>query len=207
MFGTARAWLFGQLPLDGSQDRPDDSVGILLYPDVAWKGLSRFASPEDASAPKLFRRQLRAATPSTDPHAGSHLMHRFRRDLESSLAQVMVRMGKDLYGSEAIARLAKSADAIRVRETALAQLRDQAALAEIVKSDGDEHLRWAAVSKLTNQAALAEAAQSDPSRNVRLSAVLKLANPAVLSDIAGRDKDPEVRRQAQSRFEKLGKSH
>jgi hypothetical protein len=206
VFGAARAWLFGQLALDGPEERPDDSVAVLLYPDVAWKGVVTVRIAGRCVCSEV----LQEGAPRRDTLYGSPRRKEsdapFRSDLESSLAPAMIRLGKDLYGTAAIARMAKSADAVKLRETALAQLRDQAALAEIAKSDSDEHLRRAAVHKLTNQTALAEAAQSDPSRIVRLSAVQKLANAAVLSDIAGSDKDPEVRRQARLRLEKLGKS-
>ena len=205
VLGAARAWLFGRLALDGSQERPDDSVAILLYPDVAWKGVVTVRIAGRCVCADV----LQSVAPRRDTLYGSPRRKEsdapFRRDLEGSLAPAMIHLGKDLYGTAAIARMAKSADAVKVRETALAQLRDQAAIAEIAKRDSDEHLRWAAVCKLTSQATLADAAQSDPSRIVRLSAVQKLANAAVLSGIAGNDNDPDVRRQARLRLEKLGK--
>ena len=180
VFGAARAWLFRQLVLDGSQDGSDDSVAVLLYPDVAWKGVVTVR----VAGRCLCAEVLQEGAPRRDILFGSPRRKEsdapFRRDLESSLAPAMLRLGKDLYGTAAITRMAIGADTPKIRETALAQVRDQATLAEIARSDSDEHLRWAAVGRLTDQAALTEAARNDPSRNVRL--------------------------QARSRLEKLGKS-
>ena len=143
VFGAARAWLFRKLVLDGAQANLDDSLGIVLYPDVAWKGVVtvRIAGRcvcSEVLKEEVSHRDTIWGSPRRKPSDAP-----FRRDLESSLAPVMIRLGKDFYGAAAIGRIARSADALKLRETALAQLRDQAALAEIAKADSSEHLRWA----------------------------------------------------------------
>jgi len=205
VFGSARAWIFSQIAVDGPRAGPAGGVGIVAYPDVAWKGVVTVR----IAGRCVCSETLQEEAPRRGPIYGS-LRRKpsdapFRSDLESSLAPVMIRLGKELFGAAAIARMARNADSVKVRETALAQLRDQAALAGIARNDTNEHLRFAAVRKLTNQAALVEVARNEPSYSVRLSAVQRLADPVVLSDIAGSDQNPEVRREAQLRLEKLGK--
>jgi hypothetical protein len=205
VFGAPRAWLYGELPLDGSQAAPDDSVAVMLYSEVAWKGAVTVRIGGRCVCSEILQEQAPRRDTLYGPPRRNASEAPFRKDLESSLAPIMIRLGEDLYGAAAISRIARTAGPLKLRERAVAQLRDQDALAEIAKNESDEQLRRAVVRKLTDQAALAEVARNDPNRNVRLSAVQKLADPVVLSAIAGSDKDPEVRQQARSRQAKLEK--
>jgi len=206
VFGAARAWLFSRRVLDAPQERPDGGPAFLLYPEVVWKGVVTVRIAGQCVCSELLQEgsPRRETLYGTLPRNASEAP--FRKDLRNALTPALIRLGKDLYGTAAIARMARNAEAVKVREEALAQLRDQAALAAIAKSDSDEYLRSVAVRKLTDQAALAEVAQSDPSPSVRLSAVQKLADPAVLSGIARSDQDPDVRRAAGSKLDKLCKA-
>jgi hypothetical protein len=56
VFGAARAWFFGQLVLDGSQQSPDNTVGIVLYPDVAWKGVVIVRIDEKCVSSEAFQK-------------------------------------------------------------------------------------------------------------------------------------------------------
>ena len=204
LLGAARAWLFGTTELGGPMEDIDNSVGMLLYPDATWEGVVTVRKAGRC----IYSEPLRPATghrlvfDNTIYHKPAQAP--FRSDLASALAPVMVRLGTELYGTAAIARMATSAAAQKLRETALEKLHDQNVLGIVAKNDSSELLRWTAVGRLKDQAALAESARHDGSAVVRLTAIQRLKSAAVLAEIAREDGDPEVRRKARMKLEKLG---
>ena len=206
VFGAAKAWLFGAVALDGPMRGGDSGVDQVLYPDADWKGVISVRLDGRCVCAETFRSEVQRRglmiggsrrKPSDAP---------FRRDLRRTLAPVLVRIGKDLYGEDAIRSLATGANDVQIREEALAQLRDPAALAAVLQNDSSDLMRWTAVGKVNNQGVLAGAALRDKSPAVRLAAVQRLSDTACLAEVARTDPDPSVRKQAQVRLGKVGRT-
>jgi len=206
LLGAARPWIFGRTELGGPAGDIDNNVGMLLYPDATWEGVVTVRKAGRC----VYSEPLRPATGHRlvfdDTVYRKPAQAPFRSDLASALAPALVRLGTDLYGTPAIARMATGAAAQKLRETALEKLRDQNALGKVAKNDSSELLRWTAVGRLKDQAALAESARHDGSAVVRITALQRLKSAAVLAEIAREDRDPEVRRKALMKLEKLGAS-
>ncbi len=205
LLGSAQAWLF--TPRDAADPYGSERYGlsVVLFADAAWQGAITVRA-----AGRCLSEPVRPGPPNHENYYGPQRRKLseapFRRDLQHALAPALLRLGKDLQGSAAIARLARYDGAVLMREIALAQLRDQGVLAEIARRDGEQHLRWVAARKVTSQDVLREVARDDPDPFVRLAAVERLDDAAFLAGIAQSDRVPEVRRQAASRVERLGKT-
>ena len=208
LVGSARAWLFTPERFDKSPQRSENTVdgpAFVLYPDVAWEGAATVRVAGHCRSSEILRpdppeRRVLFGAPRRKQSEAP-----FRRDLETALAPVLLRLGKDLVGDQAVALMATGADSQKLRQAALAGLRDPGALALVARNDSSDFLRWTAVGKLTDQAVLARAARDDTSSLVRLAAVGKLNDPAALQEIARNDADPRVRSQAQARLASAGK--